>query len=253
MTTVLITGASSGLGRALALAYAEPGVQLGLLARRREELDRLASEVKAGGATPHVLVGDVTDADQTQELLATLKRNSGGLDIAIANAGIGEGRRSARFDAKKVAQVFQVNLIGLSNTLLPALEIMRKQGHGTLVGMASVAAYRAMPGSLAYSTSKGAVLTFMEGLAMELEETNIHALALCPGFVRTPLTDKNGFSMPFMLEADVAAERMRRAIDRKKSRYTFPFPMAVAGQLLKRLPRRAVVRLLRKSASHPVA
>src|SRR5690606_8308972 len=121
---------------------------------------------------------------------------AGGCDLVIANAGIGEGRNDLRCDSRAAAEVMQINVIGLTNTLLPWVDRMTAQRSGTLVGMASVAGYRAVPGSLSYSASKAAVMTFMEGLQMELDGTGVHAMAICPGFVRTPLTDKNDFKMP---------------------------------------------------------
>lgn len=245
---ILITGASSGLGEGLALAYAEPGRVLGLFGRRADALDRVRALVEARGARAFVFPVDVVDTPAMSAAVQSFATAAGGLDLVVANAGIGEGRRGERFDAEKVADVFRVNLIGLTNTLLPAIPILRQAGGGTLVGMASVAAYRALPGSLAYSASKGAVLTFMEGLGMELGGTGIHAMALCPGFVRTPLTDKNDFSMPFLLERDDACARMKRAIDAKKKRFTFPLPMAVAAQLLRVVPEAVLLRVSPKSA-----
>lgn len=239
---IFLTGASSGLGEGLALAYATPGRTLGLLARREDELSRVRAAVEARGARAFVYPVDVVDTRATKEALENFARAADGLDLVIANAGIGEGRRDERFDAEKVAEVFRVNLVGLTNTLLPAIPILRALGGGTLVGMASVAAYRALPGSLAYSASKSAVLTLLEGLGMELRGTGIHTVALCPGFIRTPLTDKNEFSMPFLLERDEACARMRRAIDARKRRYTFPFPMFVAAQLLRILPESLLLR-----------
>lgn len=245
-SSVLITGASSGLGRALALSYAAPGLHLGLVARRRNELERLADEARARGARAHVYVGDVTDTGHMQTLVARMAEDCGGIDLVIANAGVGEASSSNRLDPEHVARIVQINVVGLTNTLLPAVQIMKRANRGTLVGMASIAAFRAMPGSLAYSASKSAVVTFMEGLAMELEGTNIHSMALCPGFVRTPLTDENDFQMPFLLEPEEAAQRMKRAIEQKRSRYVFPAPMALASYLLRALPRSALVRILGK-------
>src|SRR5690606_8598176 len=111
------------------------------------------------------------------------------------------------------------------------------QGSGTLVGMASVAGYRAIPGSLSYSASKAAVMTFMEGLSMELDGSGVHVMTLCPGFIRTPLTDKNEFEMPFIIECADACARMKTAIDQKRAIYTFPFPMYVAANIMRVAPK----------------
>lgn len=247
MQRVLITGASSGLGRGLALEYAREGATVGLVARRSELLAEVAADVSAAGGRALVFEADVTDTALMSTVVAQFAEQAGGLDVVIANAGIGEGRREDAFDPEKAARVFHVNVIGLCNTLLPAANLMRKSGHGSLVGMASVAGYRALPGSLSYSASKGAVMTFMEGLGLELSGTEIHTMSLCPGFIRTPLTDKNHFKMPFLMETPEACQRMKRAIDKKKRRYTFPLPFFLAAQILRVAPgfllRSAVARL----------
>lgn len=209
---------------------------LGLVGRREDALRKLAAQVEQRGARAVTYTVDVRDTEKMEETALRFFDLAGGCDLVIANAGIGEGRRDLRFDSRAAAEVFHINVIGLSNTLLPWIELMKEQGSGTLVGMASVAGYRAIPGSLSYSASKAAVMTFMEGLQMELERTGVHAMAICPGFIRTPLTDKNEFSMPFLIECDDACLRMRKAIDAKKSNYTFPLPMFLAAQLMRVAP-----------------
>jgi short-subunit dehydrogenase len=237
MTSVLITGASSGLGAGLAREYARSGATVGLLARRVGELERVAREVTALGGTPRCLPVDVGDTRAMREAVQSFAEAAGGLDVVIANAGVGEGLDAERFDPEKVAEVFRVNVIGLSNTLLPAVPLMQARRAGTLVGMSSVAAFRAMPGSLAYSASKAAVTTFMEGLALELGPSGVHAMAICPGFIRTPLTDRNDFPMPFRLECDDACRRMKDAIDRREERFVFPLPFKIAARALQVAPR----------------
>lgn len=243
MKRVLITGASSGLGAGLALAYAEPGAILGLMGRREDALQEVARSAHERGARCIVQAVDVCDTSAMKRAVDAFMTDAGGCDIAIANAGIGEGRTDLRFNAEHSASVFSVNVIGLTNTLLPCVEHMRAQGSGTLVGMASVAGYRAIPGSLSYSASKAAVMTFMEGLSMELDGSGIHAMTLCPGFIRTPLTDKNEFEMPFIIDCEDACARMKNAIDQKRSIYTFPFPMFLAAHFLRVAPRWVLKRL----------
>lgn len=236
MKRVLITGASSGLGEGLARLYGQPGAVLGLIGRREDALQRLAAQIEQKGARAVTYSVDVRDTAKMEETALRFHDFSGGCDVVIANAGIGEGREDVRCDSRAAAEVLHINVIGLTNTLLPWVELMKKQGSGTLVGMSSVAGYRAIPGSLSYSASKAAVMTFMEGLQMELDGTGVHAMAICPGFVRTPLTDKNDFPMPFRIECDDACQRMKKAIDAKKRQYTFPLPMLVAAQLLRVAP-----------------
>lgn len=237
MTRVLITGASSGLGAGLAVKYAEPGATIGLWGRRMDALAQVAEAVRSRGARAIIRSVDVCDSAAMKSSIDEFFQETGGCDIVIANAGIGEGRNEAAFDSEQASRVIQINVVGLINTLLPCIDPMRAQGSGTLVGMASVAGYRAIPGSLSYSASKAAVMTFMEGLEMELDGSGLHAVTLCPGFVRTPLTDKNEFNMPFVIECDDACRRMKKAIDQKKSIYTFPFPMFVAAHLMRRAPK----------------
>lgn len=236
MKRALITGANSGLGEGLARLYAAPGATLGLVGRREDALTKVAIQVEQQGARALTYPADVRDTERMQEIAQHFSESAGGCDVVIANAGIGEGRREQRCDSRAAAEVLHINVIGLTNTLLPWVDLMRQQGSGTLVGMASVAGYRALPGSLSYSASKAAVMTFMEGLQMELDGTGVHAMAICPGFVRTPLTDKNDFKMPFRIECDDACLRMKRAIDAKKRHYTFPLPMLVAAQLMRVAP-----------------
>jgi hypothetical protein len=236
MKAAFITGANGGLGAGLARRYAADGWTVGLFARRAKELGDRQREIEAFGPRPSIYVGDVCDLQSVEAALLRFMERTGRLDLVIANAGRGESVSAERFDARSAQAVLSVNLVGLSNTLLSALSHMDSERGGTLVGMSSVAGYRAIPGSLAYSASKAGVRTFMEGLQLELAGTNLHAMSICPGFVRTPLTDQNDFPMPFLLECDDACARIQRAIEEKKRNYTFPFPMAVAAQLLRVAP-----------------
>lgn len=251
MKTVLITGASSGLGAAMALRFARRGMRLGLVARRVEQLERVAHQVEQLGGRATVYPADVRKTERMSEVLQCFARDAGGLDCVIANAGMGESQPGARFDPRAVAEVFEVNCIGLANTLLPALPIMSRQQSGVLVGMSSIAGYRAMPGSLAYSATKAAVLTFMEGLSMELRGTGIFAMSVHPGFVRTPMTDVNSFPMPFRIEPDDAARRIERAIDERVERFDFPLPFAIGKHVLKWAPRSWLLRILPRAGYSP--
>jgi short-subunit dehydrogenase len=243
MNRVLITGAGSGLGEGLALEYAQPGAILCLIGRRVEPLEAVKRKVEERGARAIIHTADVRDTQSMHNLIHSFHEEAGGIDVAIANAGIGEGRNDVRVNAEAAAEVLHINVIGLTNTLLPCVDLMRAQDSGTLVGMASVAGYRAIPGSLSYSASKAAVITFMEGLQMEVDGSGVHAMTLCPGFVRTPLTDKNEFQMPFRIERDDACRRMKSAIDGKKKHYTFPLPMFVAAQLMRVAPQWILKRI----------
>jgi short-subunit dehydrogenase len=246
MQRIFLTGASSGLGRGLALELAGPDRALGLVARRSELLEELSRQLRARGSEALVLPADVSSTERMAQAAHEFLEWAGGVDLVLANAGIGEGRRSERVDAARVAQVFTVNVIGVANTLLPWVAPMRAQGSGILAAVSSVAGFRALPGSVSYSASKAAVTTFVEGLRMELHGSGVHAMTLCPGFVRTPLTDKNDFSMPFLMDCERACRLMVRAIERRETTYVFPWQMRLASKLLRHGPewfvRRAAAR-----------
>lgn len=231
-----MTGASSGLGRGLALELARPGRSIALVARRRDLLDELATELEARGCTPLVLPGDVRDTTLMGQLAERFLDWAGGVDLVIGNAGIGEGRRVTRIDPQRVAEVVSINALGVTNTVLPFVGPMRDQQSGTLVAVGSVAGFRAMPGSLSYSASKAFVATFMEGLRMELHGSGVHAMTLCPGFIRTPLTDQNDFAMPFLMDCESACRLMVDAIERREDTYVFPWQMRLASALLRHGP-----------------
>lgn len=252
-TRIFITGASSGLGRGLALGYAAPGVTLGLLSRRAGALREVAQEGTRRGAKVVVLPGDVRDTEQMQAAADAFLSETGGVDIAIANAGIGEPRDDQRLSAAEVAGVLGTNLLGVTNTLLPFVPAMRRGNRGTLVAVASMAGFRALPGSLSYSTAKAAVMCFMEGLGQELASTEIATVCLCPGFVRTEITARNDFHMPFLLECDDACRRMRKAIARRRSRYVFPLPMRLLSGPLRLAPQAVLHWVSPKSVTktHP--
>jgi len=243
---IFLTGASSGIGRGLALALARPGRAFGLVARRAPLLEDLARELEARGCRALVMPADVRDTDRMVEIAGTFLDEVGGIDLVIANAGIGEGRRNAPIDPRRVAEVLAVNVIGVANSVSPFVTPMRNQGSGTLVAVGSVAGFRALPGSVSYSASKACVATLMDGLRMELHGTGVHAMTLCPGFIRTPLTDKNEFSMPFLMDCDRACRAMVEAIERRKDTYVLPWQMRVGSALLRHGPewfvRRATAR-----------
>lgn len=233
---IFLTGASSGIGRGMALRLAKPGAALGLVARRRERLDELARELEGRGCRVLVLPADVRETASMTTAARQFLAWAGGADLVLANAGIGEGRRSERIDPERAGNVLSVNVLGVANTLFPFVAPLREQGAGILAAIGSVAGFRAMPGSLSYSASKAAVRTLLDGLRMELHGSGVHAMTLCPGFIRTPLTDKNTFDMPFLMECERACELMVRAIERRETTYVFPWQMRVAGFVLRNGP-----------------
>lgn len=248
MARIVITGATSGIGRELALQYAaEEGAAcvLGLVGRRVDRLEEVAAAARARGATVHVYPVDVGDRAAMAGVAGAFLQAAGGADLVIANAGVGHPDRLSQGDAGPQAELIHVNVSGVIHTLVPFVPAMKAAGRGHLVAVASVAGFRALPGHAAYSASKIAVRTLMEGWGLDLERWGIRSTVLCPGFVKSEMTAKNEFPMPFMLETDDAVRRMRRAIRRGRRQYVLPLPMAIAAWLLARLPRFVLQRLPR--------
>lgn len=248
--TVFITGASSGLGRALAHAYARQGFILGLLGRRQDSLQQLAEEL---GTTSHIYVADVCDRQAVHEAATDfLQRTQGRIDIVIASAGISVGVLTQELSDYEVAErVMQTNVMGMWATFEAFVPAMRNQVFGTLVGIASVAGIRGLPGAGAYSASKAAVIAYCESLRLELHEYGVRVVTISPGYIRTAMTAKNPYSMPFLLPADEFAKRAQRHIESGKSYVVIPWPMGIVGKLMRLLPNCVYDRLARGAPRKP--
>jgi short-subunit dehydrogenase len=234
MPTVFITGASSGIGEALARHYAARGFRLGLVARRKEFLDRLAAELTPG---PAIYALDVRDADGLKRAKNDFVLRFGEPDIVIANAGVSRGTLTEiEDDLKTFQEILDTNVMGMVNTFHPFIAPMRKGGAGTLVGIASVAGFRGIPGGGAYSASKSAAIKYCESLRVELRGSGVSVVTICPGYIRTPMTAVNKFKMPFLINVDEAAVRIARAIDAKTSFTVIPWTMGIAARLLRMMP-----------------
>ena len=231
---VVITGASSGLGLALAHHYLEQGAVVGVYARRAELLQALAAQFPE---QVHIYPLDVRDAAAQQVAAADFIDRVGVPDIVIANAGVSIGTLTHYAEDNDVfRQVMDINVLGAVQTFQPFLDAMRDAGRGRMVGIASVAGFRGLPGSGAYSASKAALISYLESLRQELRGSGVKVVTICPGYIRTPMTDINPYPMPFMLEADEAARRIACAIDRGCSFKVVPWQMSLVGRLLKLLP-----------------
>ena len=246
-STILITGASSGLGAALAQEYAAPGVRLFLSGRSADRLETVAQHVRALGAACETAVVDVCDTTAVRAWVEACDR-AAPLDLVIANAGISAGTagRDGAEPAEQVRAVFATNVDGVLNTILPAIEAMEARGHGQLALVASLAGYRGVPGAPSYCASKAAVRVLGEGLRGSLHGKGLRVSVICPGYVRTPMTDVNDFPMPLIMDADRAARIIRRGLARNRGRISFPWPMAAAMWLLQALPPAWVDPLLRR-------
>jgi short-subunit dehydrogenase len=253
-TDVAITGASSGLGRALAEACAAPGVTLHLSGRDPARLGAAAEACRARGAAVRDAVLDVTDAAATAAWIAA----AGRLDLVIANAGVSGGTGGATEPAAQVQRIFATNVTGVLNTALPAIEAMAAQPRGPdgvrgrVAVIASIAAFVAAPGAPAYCASKSAVQRWAEALDGAERARGVRLHAVCPGYIRTPMTARNPFPMPFLMEAEDAARRTLRGIARGRLRVAYPLPLYLAARLVGALPPGWRNRLFLQAPAKPV-
>ena len=242
---VFITGASSGIGQALAVRYHAAGFRLALVARRGAEIEAWAREQGWPEADWRVLPADVADIASItaagQRCLAEL----GVPDVVIANAGISVGIDTEVFeDLEVMRSTFETNVIGMAATFHPFLRAMRERGSGTLVGIASVAGIRGLPGHGAYCSSKAAVISYCESLRGELRGSGVRVVTLLPGYIATPLTQRNRYGMPFLLRAEDFAERAFRAVEAGTSYRVIPWQMGVVAKLMRLLPNPLLDRVL---------
>jgi short-subunit dehydrogenase len=240
---VFITGASSGIGEGMARHYARVGATIGLLARRQSLLDRLAQSLRDSGAHVAVYTADVSDLPAVQQAVDSFVDQAGGADLVIANAGVSIKDSVREGDAASVARLMAVNVVGVTNTIVPFVPVMVQQRSGTLVAVSSMAGHRALPGRAAYCASKAAVITFMDGLRMTLHGSGVHAMTLCPGFVRTPMTASSSSKLPFLLELPDAVQLMTEAIERRRDTYTLPWQMNLLKHVFSMAPEWLVRRV----------
>ena len=231
---IFLTGASSGLGTALARLYGESGAVLGLAARRGEKLDQLAAELSAPCFTYPL---DVADSQAVARAAEDFIQRAGVPDIVIANAGISIGTLTEDGnDLAVFARVMAVNVQGMVNTFHPFVAPMRRERRGRLVGISSVASIRGLPGAGAYCASKAAVNAYLESLRVELHGSGVGVSTVVPGYIATPMTAMNSYPMPFLLPAPEAARRIIRRIARGESYAVVPWQMALVARVLHLLP-----------------
>ena len=241
---VFITGASGGIGQALGARYAAAGWRLALVARRTAEVEAWARASGLEAGRCGVYAADVAAPDSIVAAAQRCFAAQGLPDVVIANAGIGIGMDSAvRADLDVMRDTFAVNNIGLAATFHPFLGPMRERGSGTLVGIASVAAIRGLPGHGAYCASKAAVVAYCESLRGECRGSGVRVVTLLPGWVATPLTARNTYPMPFLMPPADFAERAFRAVEAGVGYRVIPWPMGVAAKLLRLLPNALFDRL----------
>ncbi len=243
--TIFITGASSGIGRALAFELGKRGYKLALTARRADVLSEIKDEINRSHSPPAIAIRklDVTDGDAVFSVFSEMARELGGIDIVLANAGVGLGERVGRGDFEKAKQTIDVNLTGAIATLDAAAQYFLEKGEGHMVGISSVAAFRGMPKSAAYCASKAGLAVYMEAMRAELYRKNIDITVLYPGFIDTPLNDMLP-SRPFLIDVEKGAQIIARLIEKKVKSSTVPvFPWNIVGRLLKILPTAMIARM----------
>ena len=246
---VFITGASSGIGAALATEFAARGACLGLVARRRDVLDAVEAALPG---KHHTFVADVTDSEALIGAARAFDAAVGGADVVIANAGISIGVKTEFYeDLEQFARVMDTNVLGMAATFHPFIAGMKARRRGTLVGIASVAGVRGLPGSDAYCASKAAAIVYCESLRVEMAKHGIKVVTISPGFIRTSMTQKNPYPMPFLMNADAFARRAADAIAGGVRYRTIPWQMGWVSVLLKLMPRWLFDRLMSNRKQKP--
>jgi short-subunit dehydrogenase len=233
--SILITGASSGIGEALAMAYAGPGVNLALTGRDAPRLEAVAASCRLRGAAVQAKIIDVADREAMAAWIDEIDR-AVPIDLVIANAGIGVGATDGLETEEQVRRVFGVNLGGALNTVLPMIPKLTARRRGQIALVSSLASFRGFPGSPTYCGSKAALRVWGEGLRGDLQPYGVEVSVICPGFVESRITARNEFPMPFLMSAARAAAIVKRGLARNRARIAFPFPMYFALWLLGTLP-----------------
>ena len=249
MQRVIITGASSGIGTALAHHYARNGAVLGLIARRKSALEELAAQL----STPvQIYTADVRDAAALQAAAADFLARHGCPDIVIANAGVSTGTLTEfPEDLAAFKDVLDINVVGMVQTFQPFIAAMRDAGRGALVGIASVAGYRGLPGAAAYSASKAAAISYLESVRVELRASGVKVITICPGYIATPMTAQNPYPMPFILSADDSARKIAGVIASGKTFAVIPWQIAIVARVMRVLPNWLYDRLFGNAPRKP--
>ena len=249
MRRVIITGASSGIGAALARHYARHGAVLGLISRRQAALEELAGQLST---QLQIYAIDVRDPVAMRTAATDFLARYGCPDIVIANAGVSTGTLTEfPEDLAAFKDVLDINVVGMVNTFQPFIGAMRTAGRGALVGIASVAGYRGLPGAAAYSASKAAAISYLESVRVEMRASGVKVITICPGYIATPMTAQNPYPMPFILSAEAAAHRMARIIERGNTYAVIPWQMAIVARVLRVLPNWLYDRLFGNAPRKP--
>jgi short-subunit dehydrogenase len=232
---VMITGASSGIGKGLALEIASRGANVGLVARRESLLDELAGEIKARNVRAVSASADVRDPEAVRAVADHFRKELGPIDVLIANAGIGTTDHALQLKPENAADVISINVLGAVNSVAAVVSEMVARGQGRLVAISSLAAYRGLPKSAAYCASKAALSSYFESLRIDLLHTGVGVTIIHPGFIKTALTAGREAKMPYLMELDDAVRKIVLAIEKEKKTYAFPWQLATivrAGMIM---------------------
>ncbi|MFC2131287.1 SDR family NAD(P)-dependent oxidoreductase [Bacteroidota bacterium] len=233
---ILITGASRGIGKALALEFAKYNAQLILIARDEQKLKESTELLKSKDISAFYKICDVTDKEQMKKSVDFAIDKIGSIDIAILNAGVAGSGYFENFDSDNLKKIFDVNVFGLANGMETLIPVMKKQGYGKIAGVSSLADSRGIPGNAAYCASKSATSFILEAARIELEKYGINIITIKPGFVKSDMTAQNTFYMPFLMETTVAAKIIVKGILSGKKRIAFPLPLVILSYLGKTIP-----------------
>ena len=228
------------------MEMAQRGATVGLTARSEESLNGLQEEIESAGGTALVLAGDVTDHQAMLAIAREMRSRVGGIDILVANAGTHLFTKVEEFDVEEYMHLMNLNYGGVLNCISAVIPGMLAEKRGHIVGVASLAGYRAVPRAAAYGASKSAVIHFLEGIRFHLADHGIPVTVVNPGFVRTPLTDKNDFHMPFLMEADHSARVICDGIEKQRKEITFPRPFNWGIKLMRILPMPIYATIMRR-------
>ena len=233
---VMITGASSGLGRGMALEIAARGGHLGLLARREELLNKIVAEAKTKNVKAVAAIADVRDAKAVREAADRFRKELGPIDILIANAGIGTADHAVSLTPEHAANVIGINVLGAVNSVAAVLPEMVQRKQGRLVAISSLAAYRGLAKSAAYCASKSALSAYFESLRVDLRRTGVGVTIIHPGFIKTDLTAGREAKMPYLMELEDGVKKILSAIEKEKRIYAFPWQLATIVRATMMMP-----------------
>jgi short-subunit dehydrogenase len=249
----VITGASSGIGWAVAKELACRGCHVGLIARREDRLRALADEIRIAGGKATFAVADVGDRQQTLAAFRAVRDQLGSVDLLFANSGVGLPTPLEPLNVPQTENMFRVNTLGVVYAIEAVLPEMLQRGQGHLAAVSSLAAYKGLPGESAYCASKAAVNVYMEGLRIQLRSRGIFVTTICPGFIATPMTAVNEFKMPWLMSAEKAAKKIVRALESRRKVYNFPWQTALFTKISTWTPDWIIARALRdKTGDRPL-